>query len=164
MKPSILFFSLLLMGAGRLWSLTTVSMISAVDSEGCFALVTGDAAAPLLLSRSDYPGVNRVAAILQADIERVTDSKPAIFFDELPAVNNVVIIGALSTPFIKRLVEEKKIKVDDLVGKWEKFLLQVVENPFPGMKRALVITGSDKRAVLYAMFELSAQIGVSPWT
>ena len=102
--------------------------------------------------------------MLQADIERVTDRKPAVFFDDLPAVNHVVVIGALSTPLIKRLVNEKKIKVDDLVGKWEKYLLQVVENPFPNIKQALIITGSDKRAVLYAMFELSAQIGVSPWT
>ena len=33
----------------------------------------------------------------------------------------------------------------------------------PGVEQALVIAGSDKRGTIYGIYELSEQIGVSPW-
>src|ERR1051326_4832968 len=36
-------------------------------------------------------------------------------------------------------------------------------NPLPGIDRALVIAGSDKRGTIYGVYDLSEQIGVSPW-
>jgi hypothetical protein len=38
-----------------------------------------------------------------------------------------------------------------------------VEQPLPGVARALVIAGSDKRGTIYGIYEVSQQIGVSPW-
>ena len=35
--------------------------------------------------------------------------------------------------------------------------------PLPGVGRALVIAGSDKRGTIYGIYEVSQQIGVSPW-
>ncbi|HVU22525.1 MAG TPA: glycosyl hydrolase 115 family protein, partial [Opitutus sp.] len=35
--------------------------------------------------------------------------------------------------------------------------------PLPGVERALVIAGSDKRGTIYGIYEVSQQIGVSPW-
>jgi hypothetical protein len=58
---------------------------------------------------------------------------------------------------------EKKINLSELNGKWEQFIIQVVEKPFAGVERALVIAGSDKRGTIYGVFELSKQMGVSPW-
>ncbi|MES2779669.1 MAG: glycosyl hydrolase 115 family protein, partial [Bacteroidota bacterium] len=37
------------------------------------------------------------------------------------------------------------------------------KNPVKGIDQALVIVGSDRRATAFAVFELSKQIGVSPW-
>ncbi|HEY4789418.1 MAG TPA: glycosyl hydrolase 115 family protein, partial [Bacteroidales bacterium] len=51
----------------------------------------------------------------------------------------------------------------DISGKWEHFLIQVVEKPMRGVDRALVIVGSDKRGTIYGIYDLSQQIGVSPW-
>jgi len=48
-------------------------------------------------------------------------------------------------------------------GWWEACLTQVVDDPLPGVERALVIAGSDRRGTAYGIFELSKQIGVSPW-
>ena len=42
-------------------------------------------------------------------------------------------------------------------------MLQVVERPRRGIDRALVIAGSDKRGTIYGIYDLSAEIGVSPW-
>lgn len=40
---------------------------------------------------------------------------------------------------------------------------QVVEHPAPGVRRALVIAGADKRGTIFALYGLSEQMGVSPW-
>jgi hypothetical protein len=42
-------------------------------------------------------------------------------------------------------------------------VIQVVRNPLPGLKSALVIAGSDKRGTIFGIYDLSEQIGVSPW-
>ena len=34
----------------------------------------------------------------------------------------------------------------------------------PGVQRALVIAGSDRRGAAFALFAISRQMGVSPWT
>ena len=39
----------------------------------------------------------------------------------------------------------------------------LVADPRPGVHRALVIAGSDRRRTAYGVYELSRRIGVSPW-
>ena len=41
--------------------------------------------------------------------------------------------------------------------------MTMVEEPFDGVSEALVVAGSDKRGAIYGIYELSEQIGVSPW-
>ena len=41
--------------------------------------------------------------------------------------------------------------------------MTVVSAPLNGVNEALVIAGSDKRGTIYGIYELSEQIGVSPW-
>ena len=55
------------------------------------------------------------------------------------------------------------MNVDNLQGKWESFKLQVITDPFKQIQNAFVIAGSDKRGTAYGVFELSEQLGVSPW-
>ncbi len=50
-----------------------------------------------------------------------------------------------------------------MFGKREKFIITLVDNPSSGIEKALVIAGSDKRGTIYGIYELSKQIGVSPW-
>ena len=50
-----------------------------------------------------------------------------------------------------------------LMESGEAFVISTVENPLPGIDHALVIAGSDKRGTIYGIYELSKQIGVSPW-
>ena len=61
------------------------------------------------------------------------------------------------------MVKNHKIDVSDIENKWESTLTEVVENPFPGVQKALVIVGSDKRGTIFGLFDLSRKIGVSPW-
>lgn len=127
-------------------------------------LVFGAAAAPIIIDSEDYAGVGRAARDLQSDIRRVTNIQPELIPDGQPPSPDVVIIGTLGkNRLIDRLAQTGKINVEKIKGVWEAFLIQTVENPFPGVKRALVIVGSDKRGTIYGIYDLSEQIGVSPW-
>jgi len=53
--------------------------------------------------------------------------------------------------------------VSEVEGKWETFLIQVVQKPLPGVETGLVIIGSDRRGTIYGMFDVSENMGVSPW-
>lgn len=130
---------------------------------GRFALSVAGRSAPLVASSNDYAGVLRAAKSLRADIGRVTGAEPGVS-NEVPAAPAVVLVGTIGrSPLIDRLVAEQKLDVSGIAGRWESFLLQVVDQPLAGVERALVIAGSDKRGTIYGIYDLSSQIGVSPW-
>ncbi|MCG3119827.1 MAG: hypothetical protein ALAOOOJD_02360 [bacterium] len=138
--------------------------ISTAKGKGAFTLSASGQSAPLCVSAQDYPGVQRVLKHLQTDIARVTNAPPEISTDKLPAGKEIVLIGTLGkNPVIDKLVRDKKLDVNDIAGKWEAFLIQVIEKPLPDVERALIIAGSDKRGTIFGMYDLAAQIGVSPW-
>ena len=138
--------------------------ISPEMEPGSFTLSASAASAPLCVSSSDFPGVLRAAKDLAEDIERVTNAKPLLLSDTIPSNKEIVLIGTIGkNPWIDTLISRKKIGVAGISGKWETFLIQVVEKPFAGVDRALVIAGSDKRGTIFGIYDLSAQIGVSPW-
>jgi hypothetical protein len=138
--------------------------ISAEKESGAFALSASAKSAPLCFSSLDFPGVRRVVKQLQTDIGSVTGFPPGIFKDSIPGSSEIVIVGTLGkNPLIDKLVQDKRLNVEDIVGRWETFLVQTVENPLPGIERALLIVGSDKRGTIFGMYDLSSKIGVSPW-
>ncbi len=130
---------------------------------GSFELV-GKGTASILADTNDWPGVVRAAHDLQADVQRVTGRTPTLVNDAKAAGKNVVIIGTIGkSPLIDELILKKKIEPSEITGKWESYFLQVVPKPLPGVENALVICGSDKRGTIYGIYDLSEQIGVSPW-
>jgi hypothetical protein len=138
--------------------------VSTRQGKGAFPLIVSGQPAPIYVSAGDHAGVLRVSRHLQADLKMVSQTEPKLFTGQAPAGRQVILAGTLGkSPIIDKLVQNKKIDVRAIAGKWETFLLQVVEKPMPGVNQALVIAGSDKRGTIYGMYELSAQIGVSPW-
>jgi hypothetical protein len=129
-----------------------------------FPLVEGGLAAPIVVSSGDYPGVVRVVDDLSTDIARVTQVTPRIVSDTVPQERELILVGTIGkSPLVDQLVSDGKLYVDDIRGRWETSLLQVVENPFPGVERAFVIAGSDQRGTIFGAYDVSSQIGVSPW-
>ena len=138
--------------------------LSTTPDKGSFALITNGKPAPLAYSSNDFTGVPKALNYFRSDLKMVSGSESQLAVDELPAVSQLVIAGTLGhSKLIDQLVSEKKISLTELNGKWEQFIIQVVENPFPGVEKALVIAGSDKRGTIFGIFELSKQMGVSPW-
>ena len=128
-----------------------------------FPIVQGSSAAGLLVDTNDFAGVMIAANNLRADISRVTGVLPAAINGGNSAANQIIIGTLGKSEMIDRLVRERKIDVSPIKDKWESFLIEVVPKPFPGVEKALVICGSDKRGTIYGIYDVSENIGVSPW-
>jgi len=138
--------------------------ITTTGGKDLFTLSASGKSTSLFISSKDYPGTIRALKDLKSDIAKVTNNEPGIVFDKLPRQKEIVIVGTLGkSPVIDQLVKKKKLDVKEIEGKWEAFSIQTVEKPFPGIDKALVIVGSDKRGTIFGIYDLSEQIGVSPW-
>ena len=139
--------------------------VSEQAAAASFPLFAEGRAAPLWIASSEPAAGRKAAASLCEDIERVTGRAPELRVDDTPGTaERVVIIGTVGqSPLIDRLVRAGRLDVQAIAGRWEAFLHEVVENPLPGVRRALVIAGSDRRGTVYGIYTLSEQIGVSPW-
>ncbi len=140
------------------------SYISFNKAKGYFPLSANGEAAPIYTGEQEYPGVMRAVKSLQADIMAVTKASPMLLNSKTPNSGVVVIVGTIGkNPLIDKLIQQKKLNINGIEGKWEAHLTQVIKNPMPGVTQALVIAGSDKRGTIYGIYDLSTQIGVSPW-
>ena len=138
--------------------------ISAKKESGSFMIFSRGNSSQMLISEKEDPGVIKAFRNLQQDIKSVTANLPVLSLAQNLSHADLIIAGTLGkSPLIEDLVKRKKIRVDDISGKWESFIIQVVDKPFPGIRRGLVIAGSDKRGTIYGIYEISDEIGVSPW-
>ena len=98
---------------------------------------------------NEHSCVQRAAASLATDFEQVTGTRPA------SSDNPKILIGTVGTN--KQIdLWVKQGMLPNLKGKTEKFIIKTIGEQ-------LVIAGSDKRGTVYGIYELSRQIGVSPW-
>lgn len=135
-----------------------------VSARDAFPLVADRQAATLVTSSADHAVVAIATTDLADDIARITGVRPAIADTLPPGGGPLVLIGTLGRhPLIDALVATGALDVGNLAGAWESFLIATLEQPYPGVPSALVIVGSDRRGTAYGVYELSQQIGVSPW-
>jgi hypothetical protein len=129
-----------------------------------FCLASDIFAADILVDKNESKTVLLASELFSDDVERITGHKPKVKNSINPISSECVIIGSIEeSEIIKKLIRKEKIKVDEISGKWESCLIQTVINPLPGVDKALVIAGSDRRGTAYGVFEISKQMGVSPW-
>lgn len=90
----------------------------------------------------DWKGVRMAVANLRNDFKAVTGSE-----------NAPIVVGTIGK---SKFAKKYKLQSKELLGKWEQYLIFTD-------KGKLVILGSDKRGTIFGIYELSRQIGVSPW-
>lgn len=123
---------------------------------------------PVYVDADDFEGVHIAVHTLAEDFARVTgQTPPKVRAISQPvkeaATETAVIVGSLTrSSVVRTLVQEGKLDVSTIDGKWECYTTNIVTDPIPGVKKALVIAGSDKRGTIYGVYTLSEQIGVSP--
>lgn len=138
--------------------------VEAVHCPGSFTIAEGQGVTTIYVDATDYAGVRRAATDLQSDIVRVTGRTPMVVDTEKRLGTNPIIVGTIGkSAIIDQLITEQKIDATPVAGQWESFFIQVVNNPWPGLTNALVIAGSDKRGTIYGVYDLSEEMGVSPW-
>lgn len=108
----------------------------------CFSKLHGE----IVTDKNDFKGVHIAVENLKKDLNKVLGRA------DLPIVVGTVGKSKAIEPFFKKKMLDKK----QIEGKREKFLIT-----FSNGK--LVIAGSDKRGTIYGVYELSEQLGVSPW-
>ena len=107
------------------------------------------AGATIGYSDQEPKAVQIAAANLQQDFARVMGFTPVK--SDAPTI----LIGTVGhNSRIDQLVKQKVLK--DLKGKREKYIITTIDGQ-------LVIAGSDRRGTVYGIYELSQQMGVSPW-
>lgn len=102
---------------------------------------------------SDAKAVAIAVEALSKDFERVTGSQALISHTS----DAKIIVGTIGmSSLIDQLVKQRKLDASQLKGKREKFIITLIDGQ-------LVIAGSDRRGTVYGIYELSEQMGVSPW-
>jgi hypothetical protein len=133
-------------------------------SAGSFSLVEQSRPAAVLVEPGADPAVRHAADGFAADLERVSGHMPARLQDAGSVRGPVVVAGVLGqSASIDALVQAGKLDVTGLAGQWEAYRQVVLDRPWPGVERALVVIGSDRRGVVFGLYDLSEKIGVSPW-
>lgn len=111
----------------------------------------------------EHAGVLTAVRNLQTDFGKVTTIIPGLTNQKRQDVR--IIVGSLDkSPLVRLLIKAGKIDINNLKNKNEKFIITTLHTPFEGLEgEILLIAGSDKRGTIYGIYELSRQIGVSPW-
>jgi len=139
-------------------------LVCFLGGDDVFALTTKNEATFSILSDSaDFVAMQLALANLQNDFLAVAGKKPALTYNTKTKSVKLIVGTIGKSKFIDQLANKRIINKTDLLGKHEKFIIQTVKHPFEGIDEALVIAGSDKRGTVYGIYELSRQIGVSPW-
>ena len=105
-------------------------------------------------SDQESKAVQIAAANLQQDIASVMGFTPVL--SPLTSHSSpLILIGTVGcNKQIDQWVKQKVLK--NLKGKREKYIITTIDGQ-------LVIAGSDRRGTVYGIYELSQQMGVSPW-
>ena len=116
-------------------------------------LINGNDKVEIYMDANDCRGVSYAANALVRDISKVSGSQATITSNH----KATILVGTIGhSAAIDQLMKQKRINGNLLKGKREKFIITVVDNQ-------LVIAGSDRRGTIYGIYELSQQMGVSPW-
>ena len=115
-------------------------------------LINANNQVDIYMDDNDCPGVSYAVKALVKDIRKVSGCQAS-----LTNKKATILIGTIGhSALIDQLVKQRRIDAKMLKGKREKFIITVIDNQ-------LVIAGSDRRGTIYGIYELSQQMGVSPW-
>lgn len=132
--------------------------------ENFFMIVNDQSVVDVFCDTGENLSVKKTTDLFIKDIERVTGKQSNLVTDFKQASGNVIIIGTIDkSPIIAKLTDSGQLDVTPIKNQWERFLIKTIDNPFHGIKKALVVAGSDRRGVSYGVFTISEAMGVSPW-
>ena len=145
--------------------LSTISMSAAdrfVNFKQGDLLLNANNRIEIYMDTNDCKGVSYAAHALLKDIKSVSGATATLttdagFLKKADTARPAILVGTIGhSAAIDQLVKQKRINGNLLKGKREKFIITLTDGQ-------LVIAGSDRRGTIYGIYELSQQMGVSPW-
>ena len=164
------------------YALSALVELDRTASQSAFPIAANGEAAAIYVAPANPDTVRVAAQAFADDVERVTGAKPSILTSlDGPLPANLILVGVLGqSPEIDQLRAANRLVTTAIEGKWEASETATILNPqinaqskrqskgqpnfLPGVQLALVIAANDRRGAAYALFTLSRQMGVSPWT
>ena len=133
------------------------------QGQDIFPIVASASNAVVCYDKSDAEVVKKSAKLFVEDVERVT-GKRLKAKEKISSDRNIVLVGTIGkNRYIDQLVARNKLDISQIKHGWEQYVITIVNNPFAGVEKALVIAGCDRRGTSYGLFSISETIGVSPW-
>ena len=115
-----------------------------------FSIVDANQTASIYIDKNTDGLIVWAVHDLADDIKEITGKRPEIIPTDSFSKKGIYI-GEVSSNLFQF---QKRSK--ELAHQWEKFSIQKEKNN-------LVVTGSDVRGTVYAIFEIAEQLGISPW-
>lgn len=139
-------------------SIITIVFFAAVTNVNAqrFCIADGRHTATIIVDTADWKGVVRAARDLSDDVRKVTGTAAKVLTSSEPKAGSIIVGTIGRSRLIDKLQKEGKIDVMQVKGQWESYVIDVADS-------CLIIAGSDKRGTIYGIYEISRQIGVSPW-
>ena len=108
----------------------------------------------IYMDGNDQKGVAIAVRNLQSDLQKVCGGEISIVD---AAADADIVIGTLGhSAAVDQFAKAKRINAKLLKGKKEMYLISIQNGK-------VVIAGSDRRGTIFGIYELSRQVGVSPW-
>ena len=159
---SVLLGGMLLLSSSV--ALAQVSLSQNSSGSNVFSLVGKKDKACVYYDAQDFEVVKTTAGLFANDVKEVSGQILGVATTKEAPQKNCIIVGTLGhNEWIDQMIAKKKLDVEPLKDRWESYLVQLVRNPLPGVDKALVIVGSDRRGAAYGLLSVSRNIGVSPW-
>ncbi|MEL1252365.1 glycosyl hydrolase 115 family protein [Flavobacterium sp. DGU38] len=113
-----------------------------------FSIADSNQSATIYIDKNTDPLIVWAVNELADDVKEITGKRPEIIPIKTISKKGIYI-GQVSSGLFKS-------KSKDLSSQWEKFSIKKE-------KENLVVTGSDIRGTVYAIFEITERLGISPW-
>ncbi|MBR5968555.1 MAG: glycosyl hydrolase 115 family protein [Lachnospiraceae bacterium] len=129
---------------------------------GVFKLYENGISADIVVERDCPEGVRKVAEVVADDIEALTGLRPRVLvtggeeFSDSTLTENIIMVNSKPSPDTEGKREVYELSLNDCSK--DDYLYYT----FLGVRKILNIYGSDKRGLIYGLFAVSEQAGISP--
>lgn len=123
--------------------------VSFTKDSKAYPIVNNGKVATIVVGSDEDDAVKIAVQSLAEDFERVGGTKATIV-NSVPAPGQTIVVATLGNENMPKDLAKK------LEGKREMFIVTTADNH-------IIIAGSDRRGTVYGIYELSRQMGVSPW-
>ena len=108
-------------------ALMTVAM-SAMAHDNRFCISKHGKTSPVIVDRQDWKGVIRAANDLGDDVRKVTGVASEVRESTTFGLQPSIVVGTIGkSRIIDQLIKQKKLNVTQVKGKWESFVIDVVD-------------------------------------